>query len=230
MEGGETIAGASAAIDVNRETIRVHRCRDPEFDKKVKDLTVVRGSPQFDDVYQEKFLEAVRKGNRPNKAAELVGFSAPTIRRHILDDKEFAEKVKAAEAESCEIVEDALWASALDGNFNAQKFWLINRAPDRWIDTKTTRQIGGDIIPIQVNVNNVFEDIKKLALDYETEFNNARKLAAGTRELATVAVVSERGGIEGIGLDGGGNPPEDNLGEQVHPSPPLSPAKEVPSV
>jgi hypothetical protein len=33
--------------------------------------------------------------------------------------------------ESIEIVEDALFALAVSGSYNAQRFWLLNRARDR---------------------------------------------------------------------------------------------------
>ncbi len=33
-----------------------------------------------------------------------------------------------------EVVEDALYSKALDGNVAAQIFWLKNRAPDTWRD------------------------------------------------------------------------------------------------
>lgn len=178
---------------------------------------------KFGPEKQKAFCELLAQGVRRQAAAKKVGIVPETYRRHMKEDTEFKAMVDEAEMEANELVENALFNSALEGNFNAQRFWLVNKAPERWSDKQNVKITNDGESILRVDVSNIFDDIKRLAFEYEQRFNEARGLAAA-------AVLPEPGGDQGSGLDGGGDSPENCLGERVHSSPSVQAAKEVPGV
>ena len=88
------------------------------------------------------FLEALRESPVVARAAKKAGISKATIYRWMKDIPEFRRAVNSAikegNAHTGEMVEMILVKKAMEGNFNAMKFYLTNNnpkyAPKRTID------------------------------------------------------------------------------------------------
>jgi hypothetical protein len=91
---------------------------------------------KFNQTKKKVYLESLRQGLRRGKAAEAAGVSRVIVWMHMRDDPEFAALVDQAELDACEIVEDALFQKARQGNIVACQVWLYNRHPDRWKDQR----------------------------------------------------------------------------------------------
>ncbi len=91
---------------------------------------------------KSKFLEALRESPVVARAAKKAGISKATIYRWMKDVPDFRRAVNSAiregNAHTGEMVEMVLVKRAMEGNFNAMKFYLINNnpkyAPKRTID------------------------------------------------------------------------------------------------
>jgi len=83
----------------------------------------------------QKFFELVRTGVRPIHAAVEVGWS-PAKLRTLMKRPDFMELIDVAENMLDETVEEALYNSALKGNFRAQQMWLLNRQGKKWRDVR----------------------------------------------------------------------------------------------
>lgn len=84
----------------------------------------------------EAYLESVRNGSRFSKAAKAAGFSYTSVANRRKVDPDFVLAEREAEAQACEVIEDALWAVAVKGNTTAILHWLGNRGNGRWSDTR----------------------------------------------------------------------------------------------
>lgn len=120
---------------------------------------------KFDAIRKEEFLALIAKGIRPANACKKVGIHRSTYCAHVNQYPKFAEAVTRAEMDANELVEQALFNSALKGNPTAQQVWLYNRAPDRWQD-KRNLTIGGDKNnPLEINLSGdeLNAEIKRLS-------------------------------------------------------------------
>lgn len=86
----------------------------------------------FTPLKKGRFIQLIETGNTVGSVCKVLNITAATYRHHRTTDKEFAEQVDLAKLARDELVEDALYLSALSGNVNAQIFYLCNRRPDRW--------------------------------------------------------------------------------------------------
>lgn len=84
----------------------------------------------------EAYLESLRNGARFSKAAKAAGFSYTSVANRRKVDPDFVLAEREAEAQACEVIEDALWAVAVKGNTTAILHWLGNRGNGRWSDTR----------------------------------------------------------------------------------------------
>ena len=76
------------------------------------------------------------------------------------NNKKFAAEVAQAETDANELVEQAMFSSALKGNVTAQQVWLYNRDPEHWQD-KRNIAIGGDKDnPLNINIKTVADLVK----------------------------------------------------------------------
>jgi len=91
---------------------------------------------RFTTKKREAYLEHLRRGALRGAAAKAVGVSRWTPLAHAKADPEFARAIEEAELAAVQVVEDALFAAAAEGNVTAQIFVLTNRAPDRWRDRR----------------------------------------------------------------------------------------------
>lgn len=93
---------------------------------------------KFDAARREIFLDLLRKGIRRTQACKKAGISRPTFNKYMNNNKKFAAEVAQAETDANELVEQAMFSSALKGNVTAQQVWLYNRDPDRWSDKRNS--------------------------------------------------------------------------------------------
>lgn len=77
-------------------------------------------------------IEALRNGYTIADACELAGICRETEIRYRRANPDYAKQVQEALEARVEIVEDALYKSAITGNYHAQRFFLVNRSGGRW--------------------------------------------------------------------------------------------------
>lgn len=99
---------------------------------------------KFDNIKRDVFLDLLRKGIRRVQACKKVGVTHKTFKTYFDNHPEFADEVSQAEIDANELIEQALYNTALKGNVTAQQVWLYNRCPDRWQDRRN----------IQINTGN----------------------------------------------------------------------------
>lgn len=81
---------------------------------------------------ERQIIEALINGHTISSACELLRISRMTEYRHRQQKKSYRERIDSALETRNELVEDALFNTALSGNVNAQRFFLINRGRPRW--------------------------------------------------------------------------------------------------
>lgn len=143
----------------------------------------------FGALERRRFLRELEQGATRTAACSEVGVTFATVRRIIREDHEFAQDVADAEAIKVEAVEQALFATALKGNVEAQKFYLTNRAREEWANRQSVEHTGRDGGPIAIAtaatiaLQNVLSapDTRIAALDFiETELAPTKELDAGS--------------------------------------------------
>lgn len=101
-------------------------------------LTVVGLS----DVEKAEVCAEVAKGRGIAHALARLGRFMDDLDTALAIDQGFQREFEMALALRDDEVEQALHKKARKGNVTAQKFWLTNRRPDRWAETRTTRHVG----------------------------------------------------------------------------------------
>jgi AcrR family transcriptional regulator len=86
---------------------------------------------------QTQYVQLVASGKLRYKAAEAVGVTLPTIKRHYETDAVFRDAVDDAQEQANEPVENALYEAAVRGEPWAVKEWLSKRDRARWGDDKS---------------------------------------------------------------------------------------------
>lgn len=89
-------------------------------------------------------IESLRNGATKTKACAEANISRDTFYRWLNIGKSFKRGVEGAVESQIGVVEDALYKIAVEGSLAAQKFFLCNRAPDKWKET-TRHEIGGSL-------------------------------------------------------------------------------------
>lgn len=115
---------------------------------------------KFDALKREAFLDLLRKGIRRVNACKKVGITRPTFNKCMNNNPKFAEEVSQAEMDANELIEQALFNTALKGNPTAQQVWLYNRDPERWSDKRNSDL---DIKKFEFEVN----ELRKLKAEFE---------------------------------------------------------------
>jgi hypothetical protein len=87
---------------------------------------------KFGDEAQRTYFDALARGLTKLDACKLAGVTRQTTKNYRDKDPSFAEAEHEAEQVACELVEEALFEAAKQGNVEAIKLWLFNRAPERW--------------------------------------------------------------------------------------------------
>lgn len=107
------------------------RTRRKAKNERLEEATRYR-SYRYTDKKRKDFLYLLEQGNTISFSCEVVGVSRDTELRVRRADKEYSDAVETALGGRDELVEDAVFATALGGDVQAQKFWLTNRARKRW--------------------------------------------------------------------------------------------------
>lgn len=115
---------------------------------------------KFDSTRREIFLDLLRKGVRRTQACKKTGISRPTFNKTMNNNPKFAAEVAQAEVDANELVEQAMFNSALKGNVTAQQVWLYNRDPERWQDKRNLVLVGDKDNPVKIDV-----DLKRLSTE-----------------------------------------------------------------
>lgn len=98
-----------------------------------------RYDPDVHPVLAEQYA---REGCINKEIAARLGICATTFYNWRQDHEEFRKALKDGKEVTDAKVEKALLSSALDGNFQAQRLWLLNRRPDRWRDRQEVEHSG----------------------------------------------------------------------------------------
>ncbi len=96
---------------------------------------------KFNDKAQERYLDGLAKGMRRTQAALAAGVTLRCVDYFAVENVEFQKLSNDAEIAACDPLETKLYEMALKGHFPSLKFWLTNRSPNRWSDTKAPTQI-----------------------------------------------------------------------------------------
>lgn len=96
----------------------------------------------------EAVLDSLRNGSSITQACQAADIGRSHFYRWVAANPENKLALNAILDERVYVVEDALFKNAMSGKFGAQVWFLINRAPDRW---KDSRAIIGNV-NIQQNV------------------------------------------------------------------------------
>lgn len=118
---------------------------------------------KFDAARREIFLDLLRKGIRRTQACKKAGISRPTFNKCMNNNKKFAAEVAQAETDANELVEQALFNTALKGNPTAQQVWLYNRCPERWQDKRNITLGGDKDNPLNINIKTVADLVKDVS-------------------------------------------------------------------
>ena len=81
---------------------------------------------------EDRIIEGLINGNTLVHTCEVLNIPRMTEWRHRQQKKSYRKRVDAAYETRTEVVEDALFATAISGNVQAQRFFLINRSKPRW--------------------------------------------------------------------------------------------------
>lgn len=108
----------------------------------------------------------VRNGASDREVAQRLGISADSLIEYKKQFSEFSECLKNTRAYVDGQVENALLQKAINGDTTAMIFWLKNRRPEEWRDTKT--------VDANITGENPFaglseKELRKLAADSATE-------------------------------------------------------------
>jgi hypothetical protein len=86
-------------------------------------------------------IQNLKNGATKTKACAEANIERKTLYRWMALSKSFKRDVEEAIEIQIGVVEDSLYKGAAEGNLASQKFFLCNRAPDKWKDT-TRHEIG----------------------------------------------------------------------------------------
>ena len=79
-------------------------------------------------------IKSLQRGASINAACEGAGIDVVSLWRWRKADSKLDELIKTTYDSRIQIVEDALYKGALEGNVTSQIFFLKNRSIDRWRD------------------------------------------------------------------------------------------------
>lgn len=93
----------------------------------------------FDDLAKRRFIAVIRRRPGRQHAAEQIGMTWRTVKKHLAEDADFAAAVDEAENLMFELIENEVFDQALDGNLAAAKEVLHNFRSHRWKDQQVLR-------------------------------------------------------------------------------------------
>lgn len=84
---------------------------------------------------KRQFLDRLAQGYGPDVAGGAIGWSPHRIKQ-ILRDPDMQQLMKLVDSRLDQNVVRAMYLAAVTGNVTAGQFWLLNRRPEEWRDTK----------------------------------------------------------------------------------------------
>jgi len=87
---------------------------------------------KFTESKKQLFINLIANGNTIVNICDAMDIDTSTYRKARAADPEFAKEVDEAKKIRLDLVEDALFMSAISGNVLAQKFYLVNRSNGEW--------------------------------------------------------------------------------------------------
>ena len=125
------------------------------------------------DVEKAEVCAEIARGRGVAHALARLGRFMDDLDVALTGDPVFQRDFDMALALRDDEIEQALHKKARKGNVTAQKFWLTNRRPERWAETRTTRHVGagGGAIEVATTIaalRDVFtsEETRNAAVDW----------------------------------------------------------------
>ena len=87
--------------------------------------------------------------------AANLGIAPSTLYSRVKENGEIGEAITRGRAKGVAKVANALFQKAMDGDVNAQKYYLGNRDPENWASLNKVEMTGKDGIPLQPPVFNI---------------------------------------------------------------------------
>lgn len=98
------------------------------------------GVYKFNSARRELYIAKLRQGMKRGAAAQAVGVTRIQVLNHRHANPEFNEQCELAELQAnqsqVEVAETALDRKIAEGYFPAIRYYLENRAPERWSDQR----------------------------------------------------------------------------------------------
>ena len=103
-------------------------------------------------------LTSLKAGSSIAASCDAAGINVTTFWYWRKKNKRLAKMVEAIQEAHVDVVESALYASALSGDTKAQTFFLKNRSSKRWTDKQEVKVTGDSENPITIKVNEMPTD------------------------------------------------------------------------
>jgi hypothetical protein len=116
---------------------------------------------KFGQARRRRYLNALREGSSKTSAAAAAGVSYEMVRLYRKHSPFFADDELGAELYAVGNVEDSLYQTSVSGNVPAIKYYLNNRAPDRWQEDRHVHLSG----QVAVDVTEARQAIDAAAID-----------------------------------------------------------------
>ena len=120
----------------------------------------------------QRIEECLLRGNGTGAACDHAGIDRATLWRWCKDEPTLKKRLEAAMLARNDMVEDRLFAAAIDGDVKAQIFWLSRRDPTRWGD----HERGGYITNVVVG-HETAELVSKLSSEQREKMLNLLRMA-----------------------------------------------------
>lgn len=104
----------------------------------------------FSEQHKRRFVALIDRGRLPRLAAEDIGYTWGTVKRHLASDPEFREACEEASLRVDEHVEEVLLDKALEGDLGAIRMWFQGRQPGKYVEAKQVQVTGAGGGPIQL--------------------------------------------------------------------------------
>jgi len=113
---------------------------------------------KFTERKKQLFINLIANGNTIVNICDAMDIDTSTYRKARAADPEFAKEVDEAKKIRLDLVEDALFMSAISGNVLAQKFYLVNRSGGKWKELSHYNLEGKFDHDVEVEIRLVDED------------------------------------------------------------------------
>lgn len=125
-------------------------------DRQDDHVLSIAGLPKSDQI---SVCSAVSRGRSVAEALSECGRYMDDLAVALEEDPEFKREYEQAIAIRDDAIEAALHRKARKGNVTAIKFYLTNRRPQDWTETRTTRHVGHNGGPVTVSVTHALRDL-----------------------------------------------------------------------